>query len=177
MTHGAPHPHPDPERAPEPAERPDYEALSRQVGALVEGEPDWLANLANVSAAVYEALPGLNWAGFYLLKGGELVLGPFQGRPACIRIAVGRGVCGTAVAEGRPQVVPDVHDFPGHIACDPRSRSEIVVPVRDGRGEVVAVLDLDSDRPANFGDRDRVGLERLVAAFAGAIDWERACAV
>lgn len=149
-----------------------YAELRTAVRALIEGEPDWLPNLANVVAALYEALPGVTWAGFYLLRGPELVLGPFQGRPACIRIALGRGVCGTAARECRTLVVPDVHAFPGHIACDPRSRSEIVVPV-EHEGRVVAVLDLDSDRPANFGDEDRVGLERLVAELAP-IDWEGA---
>jgi L-methionine (R)-S-oxide reductase len=108
------------------------------------------------------------------MRDGELVVGPFQGLPACVRIAVGRGVCGTAVAEGRSQVVPDVHAFPGHIACDPRSRSEIVVPVITG-GRVVAVLDVDSDRPATFDDDDRLGLEALVTDLVAAIDWERAC--
>lgn len=151
-----------------------YRELRRSVLALVEDETDWLANLANVTAAVYERLPGLNWAGIYLLRGGELVLGPFQGRPACVRIAVGKGVCGTAVAEKRSQVVDDVHFFPGHIACDPRSRSEIVVPLRDVDGRIVGVLDLDGDRPGNFDEVDRRGLEELVAALAGAVDWQRA---
>jgi GAF domain-containing protein len=154
-----------------------FRELRLRVRGLLEGEDDWLANLANVTAAVYEWLPDLNWAGVYLLKGGELVLGPFQGRPACVRIAVGSGVCGTAVAHGSTQVVPDVHAFPGHIACDPRSRSEIVVPMRDADGRVVAVLDLDSDRPGTFDDDDRDGLEALVADVAPTIDWRRACAV
>jgi GAF domain-containing protein len=153
-----------------------YAELRLRVQGLLEGEHDWLANLANVTAAVYEWLPDLNWAGVYLLKGGELVLGPFQGRPACVRIAVGSGVCGTAVAEDATQVVADVHAFPGHIACDPRSRSEIVVPMRDANGRVVAVLDLDSDRPATFDEEDRLGLEALVAHVAQAIDWQRTCA-
>lgn len=153
-----------------------YRDLCVRVRGLLEGEDDWLANLANVTSAVYEWLPDLNWAGVYLLKGGELVLGPFQGRPACVRIAVGSGVCGTAVAADATQVVPDVHAFPGHIACDPRSRSEIVVPMRDEDGRVVAVLDLDSDRPATFDEEDRQGLEALVAHVAPAIDWKRACA-
>jgi GAF domain-containing protein len=153
-----------------------YDELRLRVRGLLEGEDDWLANLANVTSAVYEWLPDLNWAGVYLLKGGELVLGPFQGRPACVRIAVGSGVCGTAVAEDVSQVVPDVHAFPGHIACDPRSRSEIVVPMRNADGRVVAVMDLDSDRTATFDDDDRKGLEALVADVAPAIDWKRACA-
>ena len=154
-----------------------YDELRRRVAALLEDEDDWLAALANVAAAVYEWLPDLNWAGFYLRKDGELVLGPFQGRPACVRIAIGSGVCGTAVVEGASQVVADVHAFPGHIACDPRSRSEIVVPIRDGAGTVVAVLDLDSDRPATFDDQDRVGLEALIAEVAPHVDWARACTV
>jgi GAF domain-containing protein len=153
-----------------------YDELRKRVAALLEDEDDWLAALANVSAAVYEWLPGLNWAGFYLRKGGGLVLGPFQGRPACVRIAIGSGVCGTAVAEDATQVVADVHAFPGHIACDPRSRSEIVVPIRDAAGTVVAVLDLDSDRPATFDDEDRAGLEALIADVAPRVDWARACA-
>jgi GAF domain-containing protein len=153
-----------------------YDELRRRVAALLEGEDDWLAALANVAAAVYEWLPDLNWAGFYLRKDGELVLGPFQGRPACVRIAIGSGVCGTAVAEGATQVVADVHAFPGHIACDPRSRSEIVVPIRDGTGTVVAVLDLDSDRTGTFDQEDRAGLEALIAEVAPRVDWGRACA-
>ena len=153
-----------------------YDGLRREVVALLEGEPDWLANLANVAAAVYDRIDGLNWAGFYLLRGGELVLGPFQGRPACVRIAVGAGVCGAAVAQRASQVVADVHAFPGHIACDPRSRSELVVPISVA-GRVLGVLDLDSDRPARFDERDRAGVEALVAALVPLIDWERACAV
>jgi len=149
----------------------DEDALRKSLVALVEGEPDTIANLANLAAGIYEAIPGLNWAGFYLMRGGELVLGPFQGRPACIRIAVGSGVCGTAVAEGVRQVVPDVHAFPGHIACDPRSRSELVIPMRDGEGRIVAVLDLDSDQPANFSDADGVALERIVEAVTPHLTW------
>ncbi len=150
-----------------------YRELRLRVRGLLDGEDDGLANLANLTAAIYEWLPRLNWAGLYLLKGDELVLGPFQGRPACVRIPVGSGVCGAAVADGASQVVPDVHAFPGHIACDPRSRSEIVVPVRDARGAIVAVLDLDSDRPASFDDEDRAGLETLVAEVAPRFDWDR----
>ena len=158
-----------------PADKAErYAELRARIGGLLDGETDWLANLANVSAAVYEWLPDLNWSGFYLLKGGELVLGPFQGRPACVRIEVGTGVCGTAVAEGESQVVPDVHAFPGHIACDARSRSEIVIPVRDESGDIVAVLDLDSPELATFDDEDRVGLEAIVADLATSVDWSRA---
>jgi len=151
-----------------------YRTLSRDALALLDGESDWLANLANLAALVYERVDGLNWVGFYLLRGGELVLGPFQGRPACVRIAVGKGVCGTAVATGVSQRVADVHAFPGHIACDPRSRSELVVPIAVD-GAVVGVLDLDSDRPGRFDAADQAGVEALVAAFTPCIDWARAC--
>lgn len=154
-------------------QRERYDRLNSYAKALTDGEPDWLANLANVASVVYEHVPGLNWAGFYLLKGGELVLGPFQGRPACIRIAVGRGVCGTAVAERRTLVVEDVNAFPGHIACDSRSRSEIVVPIVSA-GEVVGVLDLDSAELSNFDDGDREGLEALVRDVVSKFDWEAA---
>ena len=158
-----------------PAEKAErYAELRTRIGGLLDGETDWLANLANVSAAIYEWLPDLNWAGFYLLRGDELVLGPFQGRPACVRIEVGKGVCGTALAQGRSQVVPDVHAFPGHIACDARSRSEIVIPVRNASGDIVGVLDLDSPELATFDDEDRRGLEALVADLAASIDWRRA---
>ena len=151
------------------------EELRKRVGLLLEGEADWLANLGNAAAEIYAWLPNLNWAGWYLLRGDELVLGPFQGRPACVRIAVGRGVCGTAVSTGQSQVVEDVNAFPGHIACDVRSKSELVVPVKVG-GQVVAVLDLDSSVAANFDEGDRVGLEALVADLVPLIDWERATA-
>jgi L-methionine (R)-S-oxide reductase len=147
-----------------------YAELRARVLALVTGETDAVANLANVAAELFASVPDLNWAGFYLMKGGELVVGPFQGRPACVRIAVGRGVCGTAVAERRSQVVADVHAFDGHIACDPRSRAEVVVPI-EHEGAVVGVLDLDSERPGRFDEADRVGLEALVAAMAPTIDW------
>ena len=150
-----------------------YAELAERVRGLVEGEPDVVANLANVAAELGAWLPDLNWVGFYLLKDGGLVVGPFQGRPACTRIALGRGVCGAAAATGAPQLVPDVGAFPGHIACDARSRSELVLPIRH-RGAVVAVLDLDSPRLARFEDEDLAGLEAVVAAFAPAIDWVRA---
>jgi len=153
-----------------------YLELRRYVLALTEGETDWLANLANVAAAIYDHVQHVNWAGFYLMKGGELVLGPFQGLPACVRIAVGRGVCGTAAAERRTQVVPDVHEFPGHIACDDRSRSEIVVPIVVG-GEVVGVLDIDSPRVANFDIEDRRALETIVADIVPRVDWAAATRV
>ncbi|HZW99957.1 MAG TPA: GAF domain-containing protein [Trueperaceae bacterium] len=150
-----------------------YLELRRYVDALTKDEPDWLANLSNVAAAIYDHVHGVNWAGFYLLKNGELVLGPFQGRPACVRIAVGRGVCGAAVSERRTQVVPDVHAFPGHIACDARSRSEIVVPIIVG-GQVVGVLDIDSPNLRNFDIEDRRALETIVADIVPRVDWAAA---
>ena len=139
----------------------DYKTLNAQLSALVKGVPHPVANLANAAALLYHTLDGLNWAGFYLLEGDTLVLGPFQGRPACIEIPVGRGVCGTAVAEGRTQLVPDVHQFPGHIACDSASNSEIVVPIR-ADGKIVGVLDLDSPHLGRFTEEDQAGLEELV---------------
>ncbi len=139
-----------------------YNELAVQLAALLKGESDPIANAANAAALIYHGLPDLNWAGFYFNRGGELVLGPFQGKPACVRIPWGKGVCGMAAASGAAVIVPDVHEFPGHIACDPDSRSELVVPlVRDG--EVVGVLDLDSPVPARFDDEDRAGVERLAA--------------
>ena len=138
-----------------------YEELARQLDGLLAGETDSIANLANASALIFQSLPDLNWAGFYLMRDGELVLGPFQGRPACVRIAVGRGVCGTAVAEGTTQLVPDVHAFPGHIACDSASMSELVVPLIVG-GEVKGVLDLDSPNLARFDETDAQGCRRFV---------------
>ena len=145
-----------------------YRELIAAADALTAGEPDAVANMANLAALVWQLVPELNWAGFYRLVGGELVLGPFCGKPACIRIPLGRGVCGTAAASGETQLVADVHAFPGHIACDAASRSELVVPVtRDGA--VVAVIDLDSPRPARFDAEDRAGLEALAALAAGRI--------
>lgn len=141
-----------------------YQQLAGELSALIAGERDFIANLANSAALLYHSLPDLNWAGFYLLKEGELVVGPFQGKPACVRIALGKGVCGTAVAERKTQVVRDVHQFPGHIACDSASNSEIVVPmIRDG--ELLGVLDLDSPNLARFDQEDRAGLERFVATL------------
>jgi GAF domain-containing protein len=145
-----------------------YAQLASSLRALIEGERDAIANLANASALLYESLPDLNWAGFYLLKQGELVVGPFQGRPACVRIALGKGVCGTAAARRETIVVPDVNAFPGHIACDSASQSEIVVPmVRDG--ELSGVMDLDSPKLARFDAEDREGLERFVAILLEAV--------
>ena len=147
-----------------------YGELTGQLRALLTGERDWLANLANAAALVFGSLPDLNWAGFYLWRGGELVLGPFQGKPACVRIAAGRGVCGGAVTRRRSLVVADVHAFPGHIACDAASRSELVVPLLRG-GEILGVLDLDSPRPGRFDEEDRAGGEELVAALVEATDF------
>jgi len=138
-----------------------YAELEAQARALVEGEPDRVANAANIAALIFHALPRINWAGFYFLQGDELVLGPFQGKPACVRIPVGRGVCGTAVAAARSQLVPDVHAFPGHIACDVASRAEIVVPLMDSGGVIFGVLDIDSPEPDRFDAADLAGLERL----------------
>jgi GAF domain-containing protein len=146
-----------------------YASLAQQLTGLLEGERDMIANAANMSALIYQFLPDLNWAGFYFMRRGELVLGPFQGKTACVRIAVGRGVCGTAVERRESIVVPDVHAFPGHIACDSASRSELVVPlVKDGR--VLGVLDLDSPNPNRFDDEDREGCETLVQIFLAATD-------
>ena len=142
----------------------DYPALLAQAEGLIDGVPHIVANLANVSALIYTTLEQLNWAGFYFAEGGKLVLGPFQGRPACIEIPWGRGVCGTAAAQDATQLVPDVHAFPGHIACDCASRSEIVVPLHGG-GEVIGVLDIDSPVEARFSEEDRAGLEALCAVL------------
>ena len=147
------------------------EDLAAQARALLEGERDATANAANVSSLIFHALPDLNWAGFYWMKDGELVLGPFQGKPACVRIAVGKGVCGTAARDRRTIVVKDVHEFPGHIACDSASNSEVVVPIVAG-GKVIGVLDLDSPLVNRFDDSDARGLEAVVQAFVAATDIE-----
>jgi L-methionine (R)-S-oxide reductase len=141
-----------------------YQELSSQLASLLEGEHNSIANAANTAALLYHTLPDVNWAGFYFLKGEELVLGPFQGKPACIRIAVGSGVCGTAVERRESIVVPDVTAFPGHIACDSASRSELVVPLIQ-TGAIIGVLDLDSPSPARFDEVDRIGCEKLAAVF------------
>ncbi len=140
----------------------DYPALLAQAEILIAGVRHPIANLANISALIYTTMDALNWAGFYLAEGDRLVLGPFQGRPACIEIPWGRGVCGTAAEKDATQLVPDVHAFPGHIACDCASRSEIVVPLHKN-GEVVCVLDIDSPVEARFLEEDREGLESLCA--------------
>lgn len=141
-----------------------YDELASQLNGLLSGEADHIANAANTSALIFDMLPDLNWAGFYFPYGDELVLGPFQGKPACVRIAVGRGVCGTAVKSGRSIVVEDVLAFPGHIACDAASRSELVVPLfRDGK--VIGVIDLDSPSVGRFDATDRDGIEKLAAIY------------
>jgi GAF domain-containing protein len=149
-----------------------YSDLLAQARALLEGERDFTANAANLASLIFHTLPDLNWAGFYWLKGGELVLGPFQGKPACVRIALGKGVCGTAARDGKTLVVPDVNAFPGHIACDSASASEIVVPIShpgEGRGPI-GVLDLDSPLKSRFGASDARGLEAIVFLFLEATD-------
>jgi GAF domain-containing protein len=146
-----------------------YRELEGSLRSLLAGEPDLIASAANMAALVYWSLPGLNWAGFYLVDpaSGDLLVGPFQGKPACVRIPLGKGVCGTAAQQRRTVVVPDVHAFPGHIACDAASNSEVVVPIlRDGR--LIGVLDLDSPQRGRFDDEDARGLERLVAVFVEA---------
>jgi L-methionine (R)-S-oxide reductase len=142
--------------------------LARDLSALLSGERDLVANAANTAALIWDALPGLNWAGFYLYKSGELVLGPFQGKPACVRIAIGKGVCGTAAARRTTVVVEDVHAFPGHIACDSASNSEIVVPLLRG-DELLGVLDLDSPLHSRFGATEARGLEALAKIFVDSL--------
>jgi GAF domain-containing protein len=161
---------------PERSTRPDYALLTRQVASILDGERDLTANAAQFSALVYDVLADLNWAGFYLAvpaksgAGQDLLVGPFQGKVACARIPFGRGVCGAAAAERRTIVVPDVHAFPGHIACDSASNSEIVIPLLKDDA-VVGVFDIDSPSLNRFSDEDRAGLEAMVAAFLAATDW------
>lgn len=138
----------------------DYSALNKELSALISGVPHPIANMANAASLLYNTLEDLNWAGFYLMENGILVLGPFMGKPACIEIPVGKGVCGTAVAENRSQLVYDVHQFPGHIACDSASNSEIVIPLRK-EGEIIGVLDIDSPIIGRFNEADRAGLEEF----------------
>lgn len=142
----------------------DYKLLSAQIKSLAEDEPNFIPVMSNASALLYENMEDLNWAGFYLMNKGSLMLGPFQGKVACIRIEVGKGVCGTAVAEDKTQLVKDVHQFPGHIACDSASNSEIVVPIHKD-GKVVAVLDIDSPSLGRFDETDKEGLEAFVRAL------------
>ena len=146
-----------------------YADLVQQARGLIEGERDFIANAANFSALVYHSLPGLNWAGFYLYDGTELVVGPFQGKPACIRIALGRGVCGTAASTRQTQVVHDVNAFDGHIACDSASQSEIVVPLIKADGSLLGVWDVDSSHIGRFDDEDRDGMQALCAVFMASL--------
>jgi L-methionine (R)-S-oxide reductase len=152
--------------------RRGYGELAQALTGLLTGERDRIANAANTAALIFAALPAVNWVGFYFLSGPsgrELIVGPFQGKPACVRIALGSGVCGRAAADRQTVVVPDVHAFPGHIACDPGSRSEIVVPLTRA-GKLIGVLDVDSPQPARFDAVDRAGLERLAQIFLEATD-------
>lgn len=138
-----------------------YSLLNKQLDALLDGEPNRIANLSNASALLGQFLDRINWVGFYLMEEGELVLGPFQGMPACVRIPVGKGVCGTAIDKNETMLIDDVHAFPGHIACDAASRSEIVIPIIKN-GEAIGVLDIDSPELARFTEDDRIGLEQFV---------------
>ncbi len=150
--------------------RQAYETIGSQLGGLLAGERDPWANAANAAALLFTALPDVNWAGFYFLRGGELVVGPFQGAPACVRIALGSGVCGTAAASRETLVVADVHAFPGHIPCDAASNSEIVVPILAGN-RLVGVLDVDSPVHGRFDAADARGLQRVAAVIAAGCDW------
>ncbi|HKS54989.1 MAG TPA: GAF domain-containing protein [Steroidobacteraceae bacterium] len=145
-----------------------YAEIARQVQALTAGERDLIANLANTASLLYHSMPDLNWLGFYLLKDGELVVGPFQGKPACVRIAMGKGVCGVAAARRAPVIVANVHEFDGHIACDSASNSEIVLPIQRGN-ELLGVLDVDSPKLSRFDVEDQAGLEKVVAALLKAL--------
>ena len=148
----------------------DSASLVAQAAALLDGQRDLVANAANLSALLFHGMDDVNWVGFYFVRGDELVVGPFQGKPACVTIPLGRGVCGTAAASGKVQRVADVHAFEGHIACDADSRSEIVLPLVSG-GEVRGVLDLDSPVPDRFRQRDEEMLREIVAVFMNAVDW------
>ena len=150
----------------------DYVLIGKQLAALAEGEPDFVPVLSNASALLWETMEKLNWAGFYLMDGGSLLLGPFQGKAACVRIPVGKGVCGTAVQERKSLRVPDVHAFPGHIACDSASNSELVIPIRQG-GAILGVLDLDSPERDRFTAEDQAGLEAFVRVLEAVTDFSR----
>ena len=155
--------------------RSDYSALAQELEGLLSGEHDLIANAANATSLIYHALPDVNWCGIYLLRGKELIVGPFQGRPACVHIPLGKGVCGTAAAEKKTIVVPDVEAFPGHIACDAASRSEIVIPLftqsaRSDGVHLLGVLDLDSPKLARFDEEDRRGLEALAAILTKSLN-------
>lgn len=147
-----------------------YGLIMKQLQHLIEGEKDWLANLANSSAHLFHTLGRVNWVGFYLLKQGELVLGPFLGKPACVRIPIGKGVCGTAVAKNETQLVANVHQFPGHIACDSETRSEIVIPIRVD-DQMIGVLDIDSPELDRFSAEDQTYLEQYVDYLIANTDW------
>lgn len=149
----------------------DYDLLLAQLEAVTEGERNTIANLANASAILNMCLPDINWVGFYFVQDNQLVLGPFQGKPACIRIDFGKGVCGTAVAADTTQLVMDVHQFPGHIACDSASNSEIVIPLHH-HGKVIGVLDIDSPLLARFTESDKIGLEACARLLESACDWK-----
>lgn len=151
-----------------------YKFMNIKLTGLIGDETDWLANLSNASALFWLLIKDINWVGFYLVKQDELVLGPFQGKPACVRIAHGKGVCGTAWAEDSVQLVANVHDFPGHIACDGASNSEIVLPIHSD-GKVVAVLDIDSPHLNRFDEEDKAGLLKVVALLEKYVDWAGAC--
>lgn len=151
---------------------PDYKLIASQITSLAEIDRDFVPVLSNAAALLYEALERVNWAGFYLLDRGSLLVGPFQGKVACVRIALGKGVCGTAVQQGKPLRVEDVHAFPGHIACDSASRSEIVLPIRSG-GNIVGVLDIDSPEKGRFSEEDEQGLALVVEALERATDFSR----
>jgi len=149
-----------------------YDQLAAQLSSLLAGERDLIANAANFSSLIFHSLPDVNWAGFYFEKDGELVLGPFQGKPACVRIAVGQGVCGAAARSRVTTIVPNVHEFPGHIACDSASNSEIVVPLMKGE-RLIGVLDLDSPVSGRFDEEDAIGLNRLVSVLTESSEWQR----
>ena len=148
----------------------DYEVLREQVRGLLAEEPYYVAAMSNISSVLKDGLPDINWAGFYILRGGRLVVGPFQGKPACIHISIGSGVCGCCVRQDRTIAVADVHTFPGHIACDSASNSEIVIPIHCG-GRVAAVLDIDSPLFDRFSEDDRTGLERIVSLMEKMLEW------
>ena len=148
----------------------DYKLLAAQIKSLAEDEPNYIPVMANASALIYENMEDLNWAGFYIMNKGSLMLGPFQGKVACIRIELGKGVCGTAAQSNETQLVKDVHQFPGHIACDSASNSEIVVPIHS-EGKVVAVLDIDSPSLSRFDEADKEGLEQFVKALEETVDF------
>lgn len=151
-----------------------YKYMNLKLTGLICEEPDWLANLGNASALLFYLLDDINWAGFYLYKNNELILGPFQGKPACTHIAIGKGVCGTAAGERVTQVVKNVHQFPGHIACDSASQSEIVVPIVK-EGQLIGVLDIDSPIKERFDEEDAQGLENFVEILNKYIDWSAFC--